>query len=348
MSIIPSLYGSHYTSQEVILLINLGSPQSPKVSDVQTFLDEFLMDEHIINIKYFWRALLVKGIIIPLRKKRSAQNYSMIWDKEKKCFPLPSQTSKLAQNLSELIKKPVALAMRYGQPTMDQALQQIKELSPKKVTVLPLYPQYTSSSFETALVHCQKRNEALQLNLNLELKGAFYNHKIYRVCLANSVRPYLAQDFDKLVISMHGIPLSHLEESCRRNNGLRGHCMTHQHNDEHANECYRLQCEETVNFLQEDLNLKDEQIELSYQSRVGRHEWIKPYTINRIAELPHEGIKKILIVSPGFICDCLETLQEINIAYRNLFFENGGESFTYIPCLNSSPAFVSSLSEILK
>ncbi len=345
---IRSVYGEEYASSDYsVLLINLGSPKSPKVSDVRKYLDEFLMDERIISMAYFWRSLLVRGAIIPLRVKRSAGNYETIWDKEDEVFPLIKNTACICKNLSEQLQVPVAMAMRYAEPSMDDALLGLSKLQTKKVIVLPLYPHYTRSSFETAAVHCLKRNEILGLNLNLKILGAFYAEDSYRKALADSVRPYLEEPFDKLVVSMHGIPLSHLDEACRYNNGHRGHCLNREHQTKHADECYRLQCESTVDFLQSDLGLKDEQIELTYQSRVGLHEWMRPYMVERIEELPQEGVKRVVVVSPCFICDCLETLQEIDMAYREKFLANGGERFTYINCFNDSPIFIDVLTNII-
>ncbi len=344
---IQSLYGSNFTSKEAILLINLGSPKSPKPRDVGAYLDEFLMDERIIALPYLFRALLVKGLIVPTRKKYSARNYATIWDEKAKCFPLIQNTAKIAEKLSQAIERPVALAMRYAEPSMDKALKALKALNPQKVIVLPLYPHYTQSSFGTAVEHCLKRNEALGLELNLVVSKAFYKQKDYRQALTESIRPYLQEDFDKLIISMHGIPLSHLDKPCRKNNGYHKHCLETPHSQTEAEHCYRLQCETSVQFLKEDLGLRDEQIELVYQSRVGHTEWIKPYLAERIDKLPKEGVKKILIACPGFVCDCLETLQEIDIAYRQTFLANGGESFTYIPCLNASPSFISALRRII-
>ncbi len=344
---VQSLYGSNYSSEKAILLINLGSPKSPKLDDVRSYLDEFLMDKHIIDIPYLFRALLVKGIIVPNRTKYSAKNYETIWNEEEENFPLVTNSAEIAENLSQALSCPVALAMRYGEPSMNKALYALKELHPQKVEVLPLYPHYTQSSFGTAVAHCLERNKKLGLGLNLEIISAFHKHQSYRQVLAESIRPYLEQDFDKLIVSMHGIPLSHLERSCRKHNGLTTHCLNTPHSVEEEKMCYRLQCEESLKYLQEDLGLSSKKIELVYQSRLGRNEWIKPYLSERIKALPQEGSKKILVVCPSFICDCLETLQEIDISYHQVFLENGGESFTYIPCLNSKPYFISALKSIL-
>ncbi len=345
---IQSLYGSHYPSDYAVLLINLGSPKSPHIKDVKTYLKEFLMDKRIIGLPYPIRAFLVKCVVVPSRAKYSSKNYETIWDKKDQSFPLIRNSARIANELSKQIQAPVALAMRYAEPSMSKVLKSLKQLAPKKVIVLPLYPHYTASSFETAAEHCLKTNKDLGLNLNLEVLGAFYNHKTYRKVLAESIKPYLTQDFDKLIVSMHGIPISHLNKPCQANNGNRKHCLNTVHSPAEARQCYRLQCETSVQFLKEDLGLRDEQVELVYQSRVGHTEWIKPYLVERISELPKEGVKKLLIVCPGFVCDCLETLQEIDMAYRKTFLDNGGKSFTYIPCLNDSPDFISTLSKIIK
>lgn len=345
---IQSLYGAEHRSSRAILLINLGSPASPEVADVKRYLTEFLMDERVISISYFWRTLLVKGIIAPRRSPYSAKNYSYIWEDEHKTFPLIRHSATIAQELSRQLSCPVALAMRYGTPLMDEALQTLATLGVTEVITIPLYPHYTRSSYETAAVYALERNKRLGLGLNLKLLPPFYAHPLYRRLLADSIRPYLDRPFDKLMVSLHGIPLSHLSAVCRQENGATDNCLNRPHTHAEQAVCYRLHCETTVAQLQEDLDLEPWQIELVYQSRLGRHEWMKPYFSERIKTLTKDGVRRVLVVCPGFICDCLETIHEIDVEYREEFMHSGGVSFTYIPCLNSSPEFISCLSEMIE
>lgn len=345
---IQSLYGADLPSEEGVLLINLGSPASPSVSDVRSYLETFLMDERVISMPPFWRSLLVHRIIGPRRSPRSAANYAKIWDADTQTFPLVRYSARIAHDLSIYSKMPVGLAMRYGSPSMDDALLALDKLGLKRIKVLPLYPHYTRSSFETAAVYALERARVLSIKSELKVVSPFYDDTLYRQRLAESIRPYLVEPFDKLVISMHGIPLSHLSRPCRASNGIQGRCVVHQHSPQERMTCYRLHCESTRAYLIQDLGLQPHQVELVYQSRLGLHEWIKPYFSRRVQEWAREGVKRIVVASPGFICDCLETIEEINVDYRQRFLASGGERFTYIPCLgNEGEAFVEVLDHLL-
>lgn len=348
MTDIRSLYGEQYKSEHAVLLVNLGSPASCQVPDVKAYLTEFLMDERVISIPHFWRTLLVKGMIVPRRSPHTAKLYRKIWDEEDQTFPLVKHSADLALALSLEMQCPVALAMRYGAPLMDDALNALSQLEGiKTVTIVPLYPQYTRSTYETASVYALERSVALQVRYKMQVLPPFYAEPEYRSALAESIRPYLSQDYDRLLISLHGIPLSHLSKYCSGENGRTDYCVHRGHNPVDEVSCYRLHCESTAQFLAEDLSLPPERLEVAYQSRLGNQEWLKPYLADRIKALPNEGIQKILAVCPGFICDCLETIHEVDDEYHQLFLASGGKSFTYIPCLNSSTAIVQALSAII-
>lgn len=346
---IDNVYGQAYAGHDkrAVLLVNLGSPRSPKVGDVASYLRDFLMDERVIGLSPFWRAILVKGIIVPTRAKNSARNYRYIWDEETQTFPLVSHSAKLAEALAIAMRRPVGLAMRYGSPTMDNTLQALAQLGVEEVSVLPLYPHYTRSSFETAAVHALDRLKVLGLKLKLSVMEAFYMDPAYRSVLAEHVRTHLSPSVDKLVISMHGIPLSHLMPPCRSHNGQTSHCLHTEHTPQQKATCYRLHCEEAAAFLQQDLGLDADKVELVYQSRLGNHEWMRPYFAERVRDFASEGAKHIAVVCPGFICDCLETLHEIDVEYRHEYLHSGGLQMQYIPCLNSSPELIEALSEII-
>lgn len=347
MSTIQSIYPASGSSDRAVLLINLGSPSSPRVEDVRQYLETFLMDERVISMPPFWRKLLVKGLIGPLRSPRSARSYSKIWDAETQTFPLVRHSAEVAERLRRHLDLTVALAMRYGTPSMQEALAGLAERGVRKLYILPLYPHYTRSSFETAMVHALETHKALGLSMELIPLSAYYNKPSYRQALADSVRPYLSEPFDKLIVSMHGIPLSHLSRPCTACNGATHYCLDRQHSYEEEATCYRLHCERTTEWLRLDLGLRPQQIELVYQSRLGRHEWIKPYFAERVRQWASEGARRIVVVSPAFAVDCLETLEEIDQEYRNTFMRTGGESFTYVPCLNSCASFIEMLAELV-
>lgn len=348
LDILP-IYGKEHISENktAILLINLGSPNSTSVEDVASYLKTFLMDKRVISLPYLIRALLVKAIIVPKRAKYSAKNYEGIWEEDTNTFPLVRHSVEIAKKLASKSKRVVALAMRYGKPEMDDALIELWNLGIRKLKVLPLYPHYTRSSFETAFTHAIDRAKALNLNFNMDILPAFYSDKNYRKALSDSVKPYLNNDFDKLIVSMHSIPLSHLDKYCRLENGNTHYCL-HRNHQENINTCYRLHCEEAAEFLRKDLGLSKDKFELVYQSRLGKHEWLRPYFADRVKKWAGEGTKKVLVVSPAFICDCLETLQEIDKEYKEMFLEYGGEEFTFIPCLNSSDPMIDVIENLIK
>lgn len=347
--IIHNVYGRTYAQNKdtAVLLINLGSPHSPEVKDVAQYLTTFLMDERVMSLSVFWRTLLVKGLIVPRRAKYSAANYRCIWDSESETFPLVRHSAALAAALADNMQRCVGLAMRYGEPSMDATLQELFDLGIRSIHVLPLYPHYTRSSFETAAVYALERVKILGLDMKLDIMDAFYEHKAYRQVLADSVQPYLTEGIDKLIVSMHGIPVSHLTRPCRIDNGQTDRCLTHLHTPQQRSTCYRLHCEESANFLRQDLGLSHDKLELVYQSRLGRHEWMRPYFSERVRQWAHEGAKRIAVVCPGFICDCLETIHEVDVEYREEFRKHGGEQLVYIPCLNSSTSFVEVLRDII-
>lgn len=313
-----------------------------------SYLKTFLMDERVMSLSVFWRTLLVKGLIVPRRAKYSAANYRAIWDAESESFPLVRHSSALAAALSSRMSRCVGLAMRYSEPAMDETLEQLVAAGIRQLYVLPLYPHYTRSSFETAAVHALERNRALGLGLEMRVLDAFYDHPAYRQVLADSIRPYISPEIDKLVISMHGIPLSHLSGPCRIDNGNTKRCRTELHAPQQSATCYRLHCESSAEFIREDLGLSADRVELVYQSRLGRHEWMRPYFSDRVKDWAKEGAKRIAVVCPGFICDCLETIHEVDVEYKEEFLASGGEELRYIPCLNSSEAFVSVLEQLIK
>lgn len=348
---IQSLYGTRYPfAKRGVLVVNLGSPRSPEVADVRAYLTEFLMDKHVINMAYPLRAALVKGIIAPRRAPYSAENYRTIWDDATKTFPLIAHTARIAEGLAERMKLPVGMAMRYGEPSAEQALRAFEQIRGlEEVVVLPLYPHYTRSSFFTAVEHVYREAKRLGVGYRLLTVRPFYDHPQYRMALAESVRPYLERPYDKLIVSLHGIPLSHLSRDCARDNGNTRYCIdrAEEHSHRADEPCYRLHCERTAQYLAEDLGLDECRVELVYQSRLGWHPWLKPYMKERIESLPREGAREILVVCPGFVCDCLETYYEIDEEYRGEFLTSGGTSFTYIPCLNSSPACIDLLETII-
>lgn len=329
-------------SDEAILLINLGSPLSYSREDVKKYLTEFLMDKNVINIPYPLRYLLVKGIIVPFRTAYSSSKYKDIWDEKYNTFPLIKDSIDFAKSVYLISNKIVSVAMRYSEPSIRDSLLALKKIDKvKKLYVFPLYPHYTYSTFKTA---CDKVNEELinisWKNLDVHYAKPFYDNMEYRSILAKSVAPYLDKPFDKLIVSYHGIPLSHLSDNCQKNNGeINLGYDNHNEKCQDKTLCYRFNVERSFRYLIEDLGIDRNKVELVYQSRLGKNKWMKPYIWERIDLWKKEGLQNILVVCPSFVSECLETLNEINMYYKDIFLSNGGKSFTYIPCVSGMEEF---------
>lgn len=321
--------------------MNLGSPDSLKTGDVRRYLNEFLMDERVIDYPYVSRALLVKGIIVPFRAKKSAEAYSKIWTEEGS--PLITLTKALKHSLQQKIENPVEIAMRYGNPNIKEVYSRLSANGVKTVTLLPLYPHYAMSSYETAVEQAKDIYNKGNYNFTIETIKPFYNNTLYINALSESIAPYLQKEYDHILFSYHGVPERHiLKGDVTGNHCLKVNDCCNVPSAAHKY-CYRHQCITTTRLVTETLEIPAEKFSHSFQSRLGRSEWLKPYTAEQLAILPSRGIKKLLIACPAFVSDCLETLEEIAQEGKKIFMEAGGESFTMIPCLNTHPAWVSTI-----
>jgi ferrochelatase len=323
-----------------IVLMNLGSPDSTAVPDVKRYLIEFLMDKRVIDYPWLFRKILIEGIIVPRRAPKSAEAYASIWWEEgSPLIVLTKQLQKAVQNDMEI---PVQIAMRYGNPSPEVAYNNLLKENPnlKEVIVLPLYPHYAMSSYETAAVYAEEVYKKKKYKFKLSIIPPFYDEPDYINAMAESMRPYLQQDYDYVLFSYHGVPERHIYKG-----DITGsHCLKvndccHVASPAHKY-CYRHQVTVTAELVAQQLGLPREKWGISFQSRLGREEWIKPYTANVLETLPSEGKKRLLVVCPAFVSDCLETLEEIAVEGKHTFLNSGGESFTMIPCLNIHPLWV--------
>jgi protoporphyrin/coproporphyrin ferrochelatase len=329
--------------KRAVVLMNLGSPDSTDVKDVKRYLDEFLMDEKVIDKPFLQRYLLVKGIITRFRAPKSAEAYKSIWTKEGS--PLMVLSYQLQEALQQQIEEPVEVAMRYGNPSPKKAFDDLVAKYPdlEEVILVPLYPHYAMSSYETAVEYAETIHKKNHYKFRLRSIKPFYNVADYIAALAESIKPYLEQEYDHILFSYHSIPERHILKGDTTGN----HCLKSNNCctvDSAAHKyCYRHQCFETTRLAAEKLGLSKDKFSVSFQSRLGRAEWLKPYTALRLAAMPDEGIKKLLVVFPAFVSDCLETLEEIAIEGRHTFLNAGGQEFTSIPCLNVHPQWVKTL-----
>jgi len=328
-----------------IILMNLGSPDSTEVNELRKYLNEFLTDKRVIDASWFFRKVIVQGIIVPARAPKSAEAYKTIWTPEGS--PLVQHTRVMVQKLGELIPEPVVMAMRYGNPTVKSAFESLLKTNPdlEEVIAVPLYPHYAMSSYETAVEQAKEIHRREKYRFGLTFIPPFYQHPQYILAMAENMRPYLEKEFDHLLFSFHGIPERHLVKS----DPTHRHCLASPDccdTESLAHKtCYRHQCLKTMNLVAAELGLPKSKYSFSFQSRLGRYPWLKPYTDFRLKEMPGEGIKKLLVVCPSFVSDCLETLEEIEIRGKESFLESGGTEYRMIPCLNTNAAWVRVLAD---
>ncbi|KAA1246332.1 ferrochelatase [Aquimarina sp. RZ0] len=317
-----------------VLLVNLGSPDSTDPKDVKRYLGEFLMDPRVIDVPLWARILLVKGIILNTRPKKSAAAYQKIWWDEGS--PLIVLSERLQKKVSERTSIPVALAMRYGTMNIKKGLQELHDKGVDEVLIIPLYPQFAMATTETILVLAEELRKEYFPNMTLTDIPAFYKNPEYIEVLSRSIDEKINDlDYDHLLFSYHGVPERHIRKSdvTKSHCKIDGSCCKAASTPAHEF-CYRHQCYETTRQVAEKLNLKEGTYSTSFQSRLGFDPWLQPYTDRTIERMGKEGIKKMAIVTPAFVSDCLETLEEIAMEGEEIFHEVGGEEFTTVPCIN--------------
>ena len=314
-------------------MINLGSPDSTSIKDVRKYLDEFLMDERVIGKSYWFRWFLVKVIILNTRPRKSAKAYKKIWWKEGS--PLIVLSKRLFDKVTKLVKFPVALAMRYGSISIFKGLKELDDKGVKNITVLPLYPHYAMSSYETVVEKVKDEVKTNFPHLKIKTVEPFYNDKKYIDLLCKKIKSTISKiEYDHILFSYHGIPISHLKISDPTNS----HCYKvkdccNNHSDAHKF-CYKHQVLETTELVVKKLKIDKNKYSNAFQSRLPNEAWLKPYTDDELVRLAKKGKKKLVIVTPAFVTDCLETLEEIAMEGKEEFLEAGGESYHYVPCLN--------------
>jgi len=323
-----------------VLLVNLGSPDSPTAKDVKPYLDEFLMDERVIDAPKWLRNIIVRGIILQTRPKKSAEAYSKIWWDAGS--PLIVISERFAEKVQKQTNMPVALGMRYGSMSIKNALQELKEKGVNEVLLVPLYPHYAMSSYETVVVKTMKVQEAHFPEIRVTTLPAFYSNTDYIKVLSESIAKGLKDfEYDHILFSYHGIPERHIRKSdptkfhCK----IDGNCCKTNSVAHHT--CYRHQCYDTTERVKAYLDLPEDKVSSSFQSRLGNDPWLQPFTDVEFERLAKEGIKKLAVITPAFVSDCLETLEEIAMEGKEQFQEAGGKEYTHIPCLNDNETWVS-------
>jgi len=327
-----------------VLLVNLGSPDGPTAKEVKPYLDEFLMDERVIDVPNWLRNLLVRGIILQTRPKKSAKAYAKIWWKEGS--PLVVISERFASKVRQQTDLPVALGMRYGSMSIKNALKELKDKGVSEILLVPLYPHYAMSSYETVVVKTMQEQQVHFPDIKITTLPAFYKNPDYIKVLSERILKGLKNfDYDHILFSYHGIPERHI----RKSDPTKFHCKIDgsccQINSVAHNTCYRHQCYDTTELVKAELNLDEDKVSTSFQSRLAGDPWLKPYTDFEFERLAKAGVKKLAVITPAFVSDCLETLEEIAMEGKEQFMEAGGEDYIHIPCLNESDSWVTLMAE---
>lgn len=327
-----------------ILLVNLGSPDSTSTRDVRTYLDEFLMDERVIDMAYWKRFLLVKGIILNTRPKKSAAAYQKIWWKEGS--PLIVLSERFTAKLRKKVDMPVALGMRYGSMSIANGIQELVDQGVSDIFMIPLYPHYAMSSYETVVVKAEEIISKSFPSVKLDTFPVFYNDQDYIKAMVTNIKVFLKdKDYDHILFSYHGIPERHIRisDTTKSHCKIDGSCC--EINSTAHKTCYRHQCFETTKAIVNQLDMNGKTHSNSFQSRLLKDPWLKPYTDFELEAFPEKGIKKIAVITPAFVTDCLETLEEIAMEGKDEFLKAGGTSYVHVPCMNDNDDWVTTVAK---
>lgn len=330
-----------------VLLINLGTPDSPKTSDVRKYLSQFLNDPRVIDINPIARFLLVNGIIVPFRSPKSAKLYQHIWTKEGS--PLLIYGNKVKALLQKELGDSfvVELGMRYQSPSMKSALTKLREAQVEKIIMIPLYPQYASSSTGSSVEEALRIMAKWEVSPSFEVISKFYDNPDFIDACVEVAKKYDQQEYDYFIFSYHGLPERHIHKGAAHygNNtcNFGTCCNSITKNNQY---CYRANCFETTRQLVKRLNIPEGKYETTFQSRLD-DKWIKPYSDKAIAQKGKEGKKRMLVFSPAFVADCLETLYEIGTEYDEIFKANGGEKIQLVESLNDHPKWIEALKKMV-
>ena len=325
-----------------VLLANLGSPDAPEVPEVRSYLKQFLMDPYVIQLPWLLRALIVNLFVLPKRPHSSAEAYRSVWTENGS--PLIHRSHKLLDALKHKVNLPVAMSMRYGNPSIESQMKILAAMEGiDEVLFIPLYPHFADSTVTTSIKEAERVIRDNNLNINLLTLKPFYDNDRYIDALVSSAQVELQQDFDHVLFSYHGLPESHITGA----DPTGTHCLKQEDCCVMPSiadaTCYRHQVPRTTECFATKANLDKGRYTVAYQSRLGRAKWLEPSTAETLGRLAQQGVKKLLVLCPAFVTDCLETLEEIGIQGRETFLAAGGEELIYIPCLDDQAVWVNCL-----
>ncbi len=329
-----------------VLIINLGTPDSPFVVDVRKYLREFLMDGRVIDIPWWRRWLLINLIIAPFRAPQSAKGYHELWTKQGSPLKVYGEQSTILLQQALGPDFQVELAMRYQSPSIRTALDKFKGKGIGELIVIPLYPQYASASTGSTIEKVMEELKGWEVIPTIKIISQFLDHPLFIKSFVELGRKYMKEaNYDHYLFSYHGLPEHQiLKASCGKYCRL-GDCCSVYHAKNQF--CYRAQCFETTRLLVKELGIKEGAYTVCFQSRLGKTPWIKPYTDEIIAGLPAQGVKDVLVFSPSFVADCLETTIEIGMEYKKLFQEKGGQRWQLVESLNVQPTWIECLKQLV-
>ncbi|MCP3098160.1 ferrochelatase [Myxococcus sp. K15C18031901] len=332
-----------------LLLVNLGTPDAPQSGPVRRYLREFLSDPRVVDIHPVGRWLLLNLIILPVRPAKSAEAYRKVWMPEGS--PLLVYSRALEAAVRERLggEYEVALAMRYGNPSIPDALASLRARGVSDFTVLPLYPHEAASSSASSLARVYELSAAGWDVPNVRAVPAFHSHPAFLDAFTQVARPVITDmRADHVLFSFHGVPERHV----RKSDPTGTHCLASAGCCDALTDanrhCYRAQCFATARGLAQRLGLEKDAWSVSFQSRLGRTPWVKPYTDLVLPELAKRGVKRLAVMCPAFVADCLETLEEVGLRARDQFVEEGGEALTLVPSLNAHPAWVDAVVQMVR
>lgn len=331
-----------------VLLINLGTPDSPKTSDVRRYLTEFLNDPRVIDIPWLPRKMLVNLIIVPFRAPKSAKIYKELWEHGKGASPLLTYSVSLKEKVQHAFgdELTVELAMRYGNPSMNDVLERMRKASYDRIIILPLYPQYASASNGSSIDKALKIIRKWWVIPELKIISQFYNHEGYIDSFVANGKKYNLNEYDHVLFSYHGLPERQVDKVYVDGKPCADHNCEHEINDENTY-CYKATSYATTRAIAGKLDISEEQYTVCFQSRLD-DKWLKPYSDKVVEDLAKKGAKKILVFSPAFVADCLETIIEIGGEYQEIFEEYGGEKVQLVESLNDQSSWVNAVKSLIE
>jgi protoporphyrin/coproporphyrin ferrochelatase len=315
-----------------VLLINLGTPDATGYWPMRRYLKEFLSDRRVIEVNPLLWWPILNLVILSIRPKRSGHAYEQIWNRERNESPLRTftraQSELLAKSFAENERIIVDWAMRYGTPSINDKLRELKDRGCDRIILFPLYPQYSAATTATALDKAYETLQSMRWQPAIRTVPPYFDSAVYIDAIAQSLTGYmetLSWQPDRILVAFHGLPREYLDKG----------------------DPYHCHCQKTLRLLRYRLKLPEDKLQLVFQSRFGRAEWLQPYAQETVEGLPKQGVKNLLMISPGFSSDCVETLEELAIGLKETFQENGGEHFAVVPCLNDSKASIAMLKQLL-